>query len=86
MDDDIEYLAKELNKLASHTGQIRKRKKLSSSTSDSKTKVSIETMVREKEAIPEVLEDKFRCGGCGGTFSELFRRCPHCGIEFEEKK
>jgi rubrerythrin len=28
-------------------------------------------------------EPKFKCGSCGGSFSERIKRCPHCGVEFE---
>jgi len=27
-------------------------------------------------------EPNYKCGGCGGTFDEKYKRCPHCGAEF----
>jgi hypothetical protein len=31
----------------------------------------------------EPKEAKFKCGACGGTFNDKYKRCPHCGVEFE---
>jgi DNA-directed RNA polymerase subunit RPC12/RpoP len=30
----------------------------------------------------EKKEPAYKCGGCGGTFEEKYKRCPHCGVEF----
>lgn len=30
----------------------------------------------------EKKEPAYKCGGCGGTFDEKYKRCPHCGTEF----
>jgi DNA-directed RNA polymerase subunit RPC12/RpoP len=39
-----------------------------------------DTITPKKE---ENKEAKYKCGGCGGTFNERHKRCPHCGVEFE---
>ncbi|CAG0950501.1 MAG: hypothetical protein OIN86_13570 [Candidatus Methanoperedens sp.] len=31
----------------------------------------------------ETKEPKYKCGSCGQTFNDKYKRCPHCGVEFE---
>lgn len=31
----------------------------------------------------ESKEPKFECGSCHNKFNEKYKKCPHCGVEFE---
>jgi DNA-directed RNA polymerase subunit RPC12/RpoP len=31
----------------------------------------------------ETKEAKYECGSCHNKFNDKYKRCPHCGVEFE---
>jgi hypothetical protein len=39
-----------------------------------------ETINPKKE---ETKEAKYECGSCHQKFNDKYKRCPHCGVEFE---
>ena len=43
---------------------------------------SMQEVINPKKEEKSESEPKYKCGGCGGTFNERYKRCPHCGAEF----
>jgi DNA-directed RNA polymerase subunit RPC12/RpoP len=40
-------------------------------------------IVNPKKEKEEIKEAKFECGACHQKFNDKYKRCPHCGVEFE---